>query len=63
MRVSQQSQIKIESIMDGSNFSGSMIPSPMPEINKGAIHSAYPLPESVPFGSPEVKMNLLNHQS
>jgi hypothetical protein len=54
MRASQQSQIKIESIMDGSNFSGSMIPSPMPEINKGAMHSAYPLPESVPFGSPEV---------
>jgi hypothetical protein len=40
--------------MDGSNFSGSMIPSPMPEINKGYISSAYPLPESVAFGSPEI---------
>jgi hypothetical protein len=40
-----------------------MIPSPMPEINKGIINSAYQLPESVPFGSPEIQMIPLNNQS
>ena len=60
LRVSQQSQIKIESIMGGSNFSGTMIPSPMPEINNGMISSAYKLPDSVPFGSP---MNQLESDS
>jgi hypothetical protein len=53
----------MESIMDGSNFSGSMIPSPMPEINKGVIFSAYPLPESVPFGSPDNQLLPSNNQS